>query len=378
MFFAVQSLPPSSAERTQRVAMYCNYDEISSLKLQAPDDFIFELFGPCELFPEGWRVREEPTVGFKLLCSVLSIPIAPIIFTINGRPMKVVSKLVEEPDFSIYRIEINGQEYAAKKGSTLLDGRPAWKHASDTIHSEIRKLSILKDIVDLQPFILTPLWEYTSISESVLVMPFGEDLHMWWGVNMSFSADIVIPNDLLVLRLQKFYRFISNIFSGLVVLHKNDWVHADIRPKNILIVDNNSARLIDWATAHHKIAGLSMHFLHQGAVDPFMPDELYQEFHQQPPCTLFPAKWDFISLAYCIFGLTGLFDGLPSTDQKEFLQVRGLRIENVREPLEGEIPFRTELNLWAKQFWAVANSVDNYPNEEQVARMRAVIEAKVI
>jgi hypothetical protein len=267
LYHAIKSLPENSSERKQRIGVYSNYDEIASIVLSQPDDYIFEECGPLELFPRDWRTREDPTAGFDLLCRILSMHIAPIALAIRGQPQRVVSIIVEEPDFSIYHIKLNGADYVAKKASMTADGsRARWKHAADNVRAEIRKLSILNDIEALKPYILEPLWELTSLHEAVLVSPLGKDLVAWWVSNITDEHPDIHQ------RMNLFGNLIKDAVRGIAILHQNGWVHTDIRPKNI-IVYNNTARLIDWVTAYQLRMG-GDHY--QGEIDPFAHDSLYE------------------------------------------------------------------------------------------------------
>jgi serine/threonine protein kinase len=170
-------------------------------------------------------------------------------------------------------------------------------------------------------------------------------------------------------RMNLFGNLIKDAVRGIAILHQNGWVHTDIRPKNI-IVYNNTARLIDWVTAYQLRMGGDCFYHHQGEIDPFAHDSLYEISDRAS--TSFLPKWDYLSLAYSLFGLSGYFDKLPRERHSEFLAKRREAIQSFIPEHGGSAIDRTKAA--AKGLFTAAMEADDTPTMPQITEILAMIE----
>jgi serine/threonine protein kinase len=112
---------------------------------------------------------------------------------------------------------------------------------------------------------------------------------------------------------------------ALLVLHSNNWYHADVRPMNFVLFEK-SVRLIDWVTAgKYK----DRYNFRQGLLDPFLPDPM----HEDAKIEYYRPKWDIISLGFTILGLNGDLEGLRTSGFVQSRQERLISLRKKQDPL---------------------------------------------
>lgn len=142
-----------------------------------------------------------------------------------------------------------------------------------------------------------------SLTDCLVVKNVGITLKTW-------SHGLLHPlnNDLtdMVAAKREFMTCIAEVFKQIHFLHQKGFTHGDIRPANIIVLENNSPCLIDFVTCT-KI-GVCLEWIHGTVL--YMADEVLTANYQAP--FLFEPAYDLEAFAYsfldCIdYHYTGSF-----------------------------------------------------------------------
>jgi serine/threonine protein kinase len=102
---------------------------------------------------------------------------------------------------------------------------------------------------------------------------------------------------------------LAQLIRGLACLHENGWVHLDVRPSNMVLLDG-TARYIDWLTAVPADQVENFGTMKQGHEDPFWPTD-------QSVFISDPQKWDWYGFGYSI-----MFMGLTNSQRVDVMDVQ--------------------------------------------------------
>jgi serine/threonine protein kinase len=217
-----------------------------------------------------------------MLCHALAFNPATEKTVLIGRgheQIQCVAKkiLYDDAESELLLIEMDDVELVVKIAKT--------KRFKGIISSfEHRNYHLISQIEGIGQFILQLREEYKVQYGFVMEYAENEGLEAWIE-----SCDFETPSD-RDLALKPIF---LHVFHALRLLHQNQWFHKDIRPGNIVITGNGTAKLIDWATAI-RLDGATNEFpvFEQGHGDYFWPENLALASQ--------PAKWDLAALGLVI------------------------------------------------------------------------------
>ena len=240
------------------------------------------------LFPSDWCLLNEPTEGFKLLCHALTLTLPSekiVSFQMGGAWIKCIAKKIlrDDGECEVSVVNHNGRDLIVKQAKG--------KYAKGIISKfELFNYQEISKIAGMAPFIVPLREEYEIQHGFVADYASGESIDVWIE-NCQIGSDGAA-------RDQALKSLFLHVFKGLKLLHENHWFHKDIRPENIVVSGDGTAKLIDWATAIHCPGPVAddAHIFYQGHSDPFWPDDLR--------LALEPSKWDLVGFGLVICFLT--------------------------------------------------------------------------
>jgi hypothetical protein len=208
------------------------------------------------LFPQNWRQLPDPTPGFVILCHCSLKPLrAQPLVKIGRINYPVMSNLMHEDGMGVFVVQVSGDRFVVKVGH----GR----RTKGYILSEKQRAIEISQIKEMENFMVPLLLNYDV--EFGFAMKSGVVLASW----MENCRNNCKDDENAV--FAEVRNCLLNAFDGLLVLHEHNWYHLDIRPGNIVVI-NNKAMFIDWTTACHKEDYENQKYLlRQGHNDAFWP-----------------------------------------------------------------------------------------------------------
>ncbi len=89
---------------------------------------------------------------------------------------------------------------------------------------------------------VVPILAHGTVPRPYYVMPLGVPLNTYWA---RFRAGASLSE-----QFEKSYGIVGALLSGLDVVHQSNLVHRDLKPKNVLVFDNNRPAIADFGIVH--------------------------------------------------------------------------------------------------------------------------------
>ncbi|MBQ8938923.1 MAG: serine/threonine protein kinase [Paludibacteraceae bacterium] len=198
-----------------------------------------------------------------------------------------------------------------------------------------------------------------NLNHSSLLKPTHVDV--WEGMPyliMPYCAQGAISNRIGKMTENEIWKLIHDVASGLAYLHKNDIVHQDIKPDNILLDDNGNYVITDFGISAKARSTLRKSVIGGATSEGTMAYMGPERFSKQPAPTKASDIWSFGAMVYEM--ITG---NVPFGELGGSMQKAGAEIPEITEPVSDELRSLVEQML-APEPWnrPLADSVIGYSN----------------
>ncbi|XP_072260158.1 serine/threonine-protein kinase 17A-like [Pyxicephalus adspersus] len=229
---------------------------------------------------------------------------------------RVVGKELGRGKFAVVKkcVELlTGKEYAAK----FLRKRRKGEDCRNDILNEIAVLEMAR----FSPYVVDLHEVYETNSEIILVMEYAAGGEIF-NQCVADQDEAFTEKDVI--------RLIRQILQGVLYLHRNNFVHLDLKPQNILLTSSNplgDIRIVDF--------GLSRQVDNVKEVREILgtPEYVAPEVLSYEPISTATDMWSVGVLTYVM--LTGVSPFLGDNKQETFLNISQVAIEYPQEEFEG-------------------------------------------
>ena len=247
-----------------------------------------------ELFPPAWWKKKRPTVGFRLLCDAISVPMPKHLpqVTIDGIQWTIDRTLFDSNEIAVYALKkIDGSQFAVKVAKSRQSC------SAGLLKSEWRKIQDFYSMEAFKEYMLAPMPEFDV--DRGFAMELGSSFMADYQQRFEEAAETNADTTEITWDILKPHA--CRILQAIELLNAKGFMHGDIRPRNLIMLDGK-VRLIDWVTAV-KFEEWP-HSLRQGYEDPFWPDSIQAGDAQ---------LWDL----YCL-GYTFLYMAVSKAERQAF------------------------------------------------------------
>ena len=210
-----------------------------------------------ELFPVDHNAEVVPQ-GFVYLCQLLTLmseSVFPKFFIKIGQEMATIKKVYQRTENIIVADVSFGSESCLIKQALYNN-----KSATFSLHKEVMMYKIFVD-TPFKTLRLSP----RCLPDCLVLQDIGITLKSW--------AHDILYKDLDGDEMHKqrtFVECISKLFDQIRFFHGQNFTHGDIRPVNVIVLENDEPHLIDFVTAT-KI-GETLQFIHGTVI--YMSDDV--------------------------------------------------------------------------------------------------------